>query len=251
MEAQYDLPEEGKGCFAGLEETTSPMCVFGDKAATRTAVLIGDSHANQWLTPLARNATRAGWRLVEVTKAGCPVAALPVWQQDLDREYTECSDFQEFRATQLARLKPDLVIASQANAIANQRYEAEEWARGTISTLNDLAGKTAKVAFIGDSTYGGDEQLACLENNLANIQKCVYSRYVDEQQRFAYDALATQTLASHMGFVDTGPFFCNSGGVCPPVVDNMLTHRDNGHITNTYAKWLAPMLAPIFRNGEK
>ena len=44
-------------------------------------------------------------------------------------------------------------------------------------------------------------------------------------------------------------FFC--GLWCPAVVGNMVVRRDTGHITNTYAAWLAPMLTPIFKDVSK
>jgi hypothetical protein len=34
-------------------------------------------------------------------------------------------------------------------------------------------------------------------------------------------------------------------------VNNMLVHRDEGHITNTYAMWLKAMLTPIFTGASK
>ncbi len=55
---------------------------------------------------------------------------------------------------------------------------------------------------------------------------------------------------ANIGYVDTIDFFCGVA-MCPAVVDNMLVHRDEGHITNTYAMWLKPMLAPIFTGASK
>ena len=53
-----------------------------------------------------------------------------------------------------------------------------------------------------------------------------------------------------VGYIDTIGFFC-SESYCPAVVNDLLVHRDEGHITNSYAVWLRPMLDPIFQEASK
>ena len=51
--AAKDVPSSNlDNCFAALLDTTPQACVFGDPTATRTAVLVGDSHADQWIQAL-------------------------------------------------------------------------------------------------------------------------------------------------------------------------------------------------------
>ena len=54
--------------------TESPRCVYGKPDSQTTVVNIGDSHALMYFPTLNRLAHRRGWRLVNLTRAGCPVA---------------------------------------------------------------------------------------------------------------------------------------------------------------------------------
>ena len=57
------------GCLVPEKPTRSPGCVYGDRGARTTVVLLGDSHAMQYFPALQRIAGRRHWRLVELTKA--------------------------------------------------------------------------------------------------------------------------------------------------------------------------------------
>jgi hypothetical protein len=46
-------------------------------------------------------------------------------------------------------------------------------------------------------------------------------------------------------WMDTLPYFCTPS-YCPAVVGNLTVRRDRGHVTNTYATWLAPAFRPLF-----
>jgi hypothetical protein len=44
--------------------------------------------------------------------------------------------------------------------------------------------------------------------------------------------------------VNPEPWICTST-TCPAVVGNMLTYRDDTHLTATFSAWLAPYVAPL------
>jgi hypothetical protein len=47
---------------------------YGERGSSTTVVLFGDSHAMQYFPALERIAARRRWRLVNLTKGGCPPA---------------------------------------------------------------------------------------------------------------------------------------------------------------------------------
>jgi peptidoglycan/LPS O-acetylase OafA/YrhL len=233
-------------CLASLTATTSPACVLGDPHATKTAVLLGDSHANQWRTPLSNLAKANHWRLIELAKAACPIADTVIWEADLKRNYTECDAFRASVKAQLASLRPGLIIASQSNAVPWTSVTDSQWAAKTVTALTGLASKKTRVVYIGDSPTTTADTLPCLQTHLADARKCGYLR----QDAFGiffnrYQVLGEKLLAAKIGYLDSLNYFCTPTR-CPSVVQNMVVHRDTGHITDTYAKWLQPMLAPIF-----
>ncbi len=175
--ATVDTPWEGSSkCFANLSDVRSPGCEFGYVSAPpeRTAVLVGDSHADQWLTALFQDATVKKWKIVQLTKAACPVADIPVWNNDLDRSYTECSQFREFVKDKVAEIRPALIISSQANVIPDRNILPEVWASDTVKALTALAGNTARIAYIGDSPTTIEHTVTCLETHLSEALGCAY-----------------------------------------------------------------------------
>ncbi|MCW2854675.1 MAG: putative acyltransferase [Marmoricola sp.] len=251
--AAYDSPSgRGFGCIADLQSVTSPMCVLGDKHGQRTAVLVGDSHADQWVGALSPWAKQYHWKLIEMTKSACPVARLPVWEFDLKRIYTECTTYQKWRDQQIKRIAPDLIIASSADALGiSVDHPPNVWSDVTVNELKDLAGGHSRVVYIGDSPYLSPDGLGCIEKNLNEARTCVYHRSLASQPAWneAYLLLGKKTVGAGFAYIDTRKFFCINNE-CPLIVKNMLTHRDQGHVTDTYATWLAPMFAPIFKDGK-
>jgi peptidoglycan/LPS O-acetylase OafA/YrhL len=251
-DAVYDAPlDQHVGCIADLKALTSKLCVLGDRHGQRTAVLVGDSHADQWLAALVPWAAKYHWKLIEATKSACPVPRFPVWEFDLKRIYTECSSYQRWRDQQIERIHPDLIIASGADAVGvSPDHPPKVWADATVGELRTLAAGTAKVLYIGDSPYLNEDGLGCIEKNVGNARACVYDRFLKSQPDWgqAYRLLGQEAVAAGFAYIDTRSYFCIEER-CPLIVKNMLTHRDQGHVTSTYAGWLAPMFAPIFRNG--
>ena len=85
------------GCHVGYGATApASRCVFGDVAARRTVILVGDSHAAQWFPALERLAEREHFRLVSWTKSGCPFTlGVHIYLPALGRDYTECLEWQQ------------------------------------------------------------------------------------------------------------------------------------------------------------
>ncbi|OHV39863.1 MULTISPECIES: acyltransferase family protein [Pseudofrankia] len=246
-EAPQDAPPGWRTCgFADLNQTEIRPCIAGDASADKVAVVLGDSHAHQWMTALDQEAKRTGWKLVEITKGACPIANVQFFQNDLKREYRECDVFRRWAAAEVARLQPDLVIASQSNIAPWDNITDEEWARRSVAALVELAGSTASIAYIGDTPTFLTDPVTCLQRNLNEAQRCLVPR-ADAFGHFPdrYFVIADAMRRAGIGFIDSLPFFCTPQ-LCPSAVDNMAVYRDQGHITDTYATWLAPMLEPIF-----
>ena len=88
------------GCHLDYEHVTSPECVFGDPLAATTVVLFGDSHAAHWFPALERIASEERWRLVSLTKSGCPSVDVAIRDLRIGRRYVEC---ETWRHNSLAR----------------------------------------------------------------------------------------------------------------------------------------------------
>jgi hypothetical protein len=230
--------------------TVATPCVYGSTLpGAPVAVLVGDSHAQQWLGALLPGVQTKGWKLVEWTKAACPVADILVWNNDLKRTYPECSTWRAKVMPQIAALHPDLVIASQSDAVPWTAVTNNEWAARTIQALKATGAK--KVVYLADTPQTTVNPVDCLEQHLSDVAACSYPRAEAFQGFDGFGTrrgvLAHALQAAGFTWVDTLPWFCTETR-CPAVVGNLTVRRDQGHVTNTYARWLAPALTPLFES---
>jgi peptidoglycan/LPS O-acetylase OafA/YrhL len=234
------------GCLLDFPETDQPTCLYGDPQGDKTMVLVGDSHAEQWFTPLEEQARANGYKLYSWTKSACPIADVDnVWSQQLKREYRECMSWRADIQERVRALNPDVIVSSQSDHVVWDSMSDADWGRATADGLKKMSGDNSRVVYLQDTPYVGEDPLACLQDNLSDASKCMIPA-ADAFQIFPERHSAVRSAVETAGFqfVDTLPFFCTD--TCPSVVGNMTVRRDAGHITNTYAAWLSPMLAPIF-----
>ena len=67
------------GCHVLPKAATRPhLCVYGDRSATRTVVLFGDSHAAQWFPAFNAAAKSEHVKLLYITKSACPAPSVSI-----------------------------------------------------------------------------------------------------------------------------------------------------------------------------
>ncbi|MFF3599849.1 acyltransferase family protein [Kitasatospora indigofera] len=235
--ARTDFPP-GRDCEIPLAAEKSPRCLFGDERSPDRIVLIGDSHAGQWISGLLPVAEQRHWALEVLVKPGCPLAAVPVRNDVLGRTFTECD---RWRENTLARLAagpaPRLIVMSGLNRYGGAEERTEGWRR----TLDRLAALGAPLAYLADTPMPGKDIPTCLAASDGRSDACFFPR----ESAFEPDPLLAGGLAARYGIrvLDVGPVLCpDTGPDCPAVLQGVLLYRDSGHITNTLASVLAPRL---------
>lgn len=235
--ARADFPP-GKGCEIPLNADTSPRCLFGDENSPDRVVLLGDSHAGQWISAGIAIAEQRHWALEVLVKPGCPLATLTVRNDVLGRTFDECDRWRENTLTRLATgPRPRLILMAGLNRYGSQ----DERARGWTRTLDRLAATGAPLAYLGDTPMAGKDVPTCLAASDGRSDACFFPRAT----AFEPDPMLDGGLAARYGVrvVDVGPLLCpGSGPDCPAVLEGVVLYRDTGHITDTLARVLAPRL---------
>ena len=259
--ARGDLPGiYNDGCHLDAAVTTPGPCTFGDPTSTTTVALFGDSHAAQWFPALAQLADQHRWRLLVLTKKGCPTASISVFSPMVNRELRECDAWRINVAARLAAEQPDLLLMSsyryrQTGAWAGVDGN-QAWQQGLSATLAAYRPLAGRVLVLGDTPTPARDIPACVSANLSRVSACVNPRAeavrddrlgVEQGVAAAYDA----------AFVSTSNWLC-SPTACPVIVGDVLVYRDANHLTATAASWLAPYLdaadravAPVTRRRSQ
>jgi peptidoglycan/LPS O-acetylase OafA/YrhL len=248
--ARADRPASDGVCHRDFADVDVVPCAFGDPRGTRTVVLLGDSHAQQWLGALDEAARQRQWRVVPLTKAACPVAELAVVNPTLKREYTECSQWRARALDAVVAARPELVLVSQSDAVPGTSVDNGLWAERTVVTLDRLRQQGLRVVFLRDTPFPRSDVPACLEQHLADARACGVPRAdaYNSSELFTdrHERVASAVDAAGFRSIEPAPWLCTST-FCPVVVGDELVYRDDSHLTDTYSRTLAPLLAPLLR----
>ncbi|GFN04070.1 hypothetical protein Smic_26260 [Streptomyces microflavus] len=236
-QARKDFPPD-RDCQVAPEVTRSPECLFGAVDSPDRIVLLGDSHAGQWFSPMLALAAQRGWALQELVKQGCPLPQLAVDSPQLGRAYRECDTW---RAGTLDRLrtgpKPRLIVIASLNRYTTDRQLlTAAWEK----TLKPLRATGAPIVYIEDTPVPGTDIPACVSGAPDDAAACAFSR----AEAVPADPLARRIASGAVPGVrsiSVNPVLCpGNGPTCPAVRDRILLYRDDAHLTNVAAVVLAP-----------
>ncbi len=232
------------GCLAGYADTTVHSCVFGDVSATTTVVLFGDSHAAQWFGTLDAFATALSWRLVVMTKATCPPLDLSVFSPVLDRSYTECDRFRQEAVARIASLRPALVVLAVArhySTVYHFQVYSPTWLAGLHQMVQGLRGSSPHVVVLGPIPKPGTDIPQCLSAHISDAVQC--TQPIAPAVFVPAGAAAERDTVKSAGgsYIDVEPWMCTAT-TCPVMVGNVLIYRDDNHLSDTFARWLAPIM---------
>ena len=249
LDARSDVPiSYSDGCHLDFTEYVYPECTYGDRDASRSVVLVGDSHAAQWLPLLDDFGTDEGYRVFNFTKSACPTVRGDFKHpSDVGRSYAECQRALSDVVVRVKNIKPSLIIISNNFQFKNSKSEQMEWFTGLDSYLEEINGLGAiKVLLLGDTPHPGFNVPECLSKNINNIDKCNlrYSDSVRDGLNSDLERLAVKYKAYYQGVID---WLCVKNG-CPVVLGDVLVYRDDSHISTYAAVKLKDKLVPILND---
>ncbi|MFF1903455.1 acyltransferase family protein [Kitasatospora sp. NPDC058218] len=238
-QARKDFPPDGE-CEVAPSAVTSPACLFGETTSPDRIVLLGDSHAGQWFSPVLAIAAQRHWALEELVKQGCPLPELDVVNPQLGRTYWECDNW---RAAALERLrngpKPKLIVVSALNRYTDdRRLLLDGWER----TLAPLRALGVPIVYLQDTPIPGTDVPACVSGHTEDPAACEFPRSRAQWP----DPLAEEIAAGRVPgvrSVELNSVLCpGAGRSCPAVLERILLYRDDAHLTNVAAVVLTPRL---------
>ncbi|MEW1630126.1 acyltransferase family protein [Streptomyces sp. NPDC089173] len=238
-QARKDFPPD-QGCQVAPEVTRSPECLFGAVESPDRIVLLGDSHAGQWFSPMLAIAAQRGWALQELVKQGCPLPRLAVDSPQLGRAYRECD---VWRTDVLERLrtgpKPRLIVIASLNRYTeDDELLAAAWEK----TLKPLRAAGAPIVYIEATPVPGTDIPACVSGAPDGAAACAFSR----AEAVPADRLARRIATGAVPGVRSigvNQVLCpGDGPTCPAVRERIVLYRDDAHLTNTAAVVLTPRL---------
>ncbi|MGA8845499.1 MAG: acyltransferase family protein, partial [Nocardioides sp.] len=232
---------------------TEELCPAGDTAASRSLVVIGDSHARAWTPATDLLGERYGYTTYNFVFTGCPAIQAQRLDPETLREWPECDGFKQWSLEMVERLQPDLVLLSSAAlpkvvgpdgtsavGLTKPRKFRDIQMDGMRRELELLTALAPQVVLLANTPKLPRQPGVCLSSGIRHLGGCLLEVGQDAsgyQQGFG-------EVAGELGVrvVDAEKWFCFEE-VCPSVVGNYVTMRDREHMTTEYARLLADPLA--------
>ena len=141
-------------------------------------VIYGDSHAGMWLDALDPIAKRDHWRLIDLSKGGCPADSLTYPNLPgggpLGSLNVSCNQWHTFAIRRINQLNPSLLIITQdyLRRVSGRNFTAQQWQQGLRATLNQLRLPMNRVVILGNIPLLPQSGPQCLARSSSNVQSC-------------------------------------------------------------------------------
>lgn len=254
--AWWDRPSSyDDRCHSDAVDAELRTCAFGDVDGDVSIVLLGDSHALQWLPALVAAADGEGWRVTTLTKAACPPAQVAFGRKEPGAA-ASCRTWRAQALTWLAEESPDLLVMTGAGRVYNilgadgqalaEDDALEAWQRGLAATLRSVP-TTTRVVVLADTPLMRRNPVSCLEASPGDMSACQTPRSVALGD--SLDALERETAeAAGAAFESLSDLVCPYDP-CPVVIGDVLLWRNADHITATFAERLAPAMRTLVQRN--
>ena len=241
---------ENKGCVLNFLDVDQPECATGDTASSTTVALVGDSNAAMWSAAFQQVATQRRWRLETLSKGGCPMLDLPIYNAVLHRGYTECAQWRGKVINRLRTERPALIVLSMSRRYGT-RYDSASsfnaydpaWIDSLIREVQQLRATGAKVLVLGPIPDPNSWVANCLSGHLDDATACsLRTSKAVNQAGIAAEAAATKTTGGQ--YDDLTELFCTVER-CPAIVGNTLVYQNASHLTVEYVRLLTPVIGAL------
>lgn len=252
------LPEEAAddnpglfdlGCHQEQSAAEVDPCVFGDAESDYVVVLVGDSHAAQWLPALAPLAESHGWRLETYSKSSCPLNGVGLSIDGVF--YEECYQWgQKVLESLSERSDVDHAIVSASRYAVPEEVPdgipAGELEEGYAQIWGQLSQSGLPMTVILDTPRTNIDVPECVAEHRDQLSLCAVGR--DEAlSASGHPQLKKAAASSELTTIDMTDSICPAQK-CMPVIGSVLVYRDSNHITATYAETLSPHLEEALRD---
>lgn len=222
-----------EGEFSTSEPVFAKACGQNkvDGKATKTIVVIGDSHAEQWMGALIPVAEQKNWQVVSLLLGGCEFGSEAVESG----RAAACRDFNLAAEKYVLDHKPDAVFTISTDAVPDSPNERV--IPGYEESVKTFTAAGIDVVGVRDNPRFKDNIAACVAKDGAD--ECSFKKSANLAPTNPAAGLG-KIQGAHM--LDLSDRLC-VGDRCDAVIGNVLVYLDDNHLSKDYAKSMAPDLA--------
>jgi peptidoglycan/LPS O-acetylase OafA/YrhL len=224
--------------------------VTAESPGAPVMVLIGDSVGAQWEPALSIIAQRRGWSFQVLTKSACALVDRPFVYTRIKRRYVECETWRDGVVDYLDKLRPRLIIMGSSSAYSG--ISVDDWRDGTRDFLHRIASVGADVFVMAPTPVLSFSPLSCASKETVSVANFCAAELSNLKADKVINALVMAAAGMQgVRMVDMADQIC-PGGLCVPIVNNVLTYQDAQHLDATFVEAMSPELeARIFSEAKR
>jgi hypothetical protein len=230
-------------------------CTFGDTTSDTTVVLIGDSHAAQWVPSVEEIAQGQHWRLVTMLKVSCPVADVRSYNVSVRGVEEQCQTWRKTAISRIQAMQPRYVLIGETDDYVVNPFDTghgellpiSTWQDGLHRSLSSIMQKASgrNVFIMRDTPRMARQVPECLSQAALHpwfpYPSCNTPRSVSvSEQVFSADRKAAEGVPGAR-LLDLTEQFCDAT-TCYAERNGTVRFFDNNHVTATYAQAIAHRL---------
>ncbi|MFC7850082.1 acyltransferase family protein [Arthrobacter sp. NPDC057388] len=197
---------------------------------TKRIVVLGDSHAQQYMAALGPIARDHGWEVVTLLKGNCRFGA-----ESPERD-ADCNAFNKASAAYVMEHKPDAVFTVASLTHKEAPFETE--VPGYLEGIKQFTDAGIDVVGVRDNPRFAINMPECVQKYGTDAPECNPPLGESLAAKSPLDAYRGKVKG--LSLMDMSDFIC-AGGICPAVVGNVYVYKDDNHLTKTYVQSMIPM----------
>jgi hypothetical protein len=217
-----------------------PPCVYTTTGATKTVLLIGDSHAGHISQAVADAAKSTKWNAVVWTHSGCHVQ----FQRSIPEQVSDnCIDINNSMKKWVEQNKPNAIIVSQFVYSDSSQNDL----RDALTTLRLIV---PNILLIGNNPIFPDEKDFMVGRPIVmpayKPPKSFQQSIMQTVDKNASDLLANWARGNGIFTISFDSLFCEKG-VCSRYSDKGWLYRDDDHFSVVGAELTIPQISAFLK----
>ncbi|TXD98244.1 acyltransferase [Psychrobacter frigidicola] len=212
------------GCNQEGTGVKAKTCSFGDVKSDKKIVLVGSSHATQWLPALDEIGKKINVEIINMTKSGCSLGTFETSDES-------CEEWNKRALDKIIDINPYAVITNSTKTSANKK---EFIPQSYIESWEKIASNGINIIGIRDNPRFNFDVPECIyqNRNSLDINSCSINRV---------DALLekdpTIEYKNIISSIDMSDMFCTNDK-CLPVFSGKMIYRDSNHMSVEYTYFI-------------
>lgn len=213
----------------------TPCTYVGGTGSAAQVLVIGDSHARQYLPLVGALADARNWTVTYATKGHCPWSTRLLDRPDSQAE-SACATWLESAHAASVSGTYDLIVTSQKRGTTwlgrNGESSNQAGVNGFVEAWSAAVAVGSKILVFEDNPVSVADPQACLESSADPFSQCATPR---ASMGFDPQVEAVQVLDSDVvALVTLTDAYCDADW-CRPIVGNVNVYRNHDHFTGTWS----------------